>query len=181
MDSRYPHRSLIARGKGMSLALDWLRTRDGEDPMGHLDAVFRYAMARLGNREEAEDIAIEVVQALPNPCYRRDLRLYMVGMARRKVIDRLRRIRPVSEALETDASERFDGRSDDVTLIGQTLALLSADHREAITLKYVIGLSSAEIGKLLGRRSEAVDSLLQRARTAFSQEWTQLTSEEVKL
>ena len=51
----------------MSLALDWLRTRNGEDPMGYLDTVFRYAMARLNQREEAEDIAIEVVQAYKCP------------------------------------------------------------------------------------------------------------------
>ena len=165
----------------MSLALDWLRTRNGEDPMGYLDTVFRYAMARLNQREEAEDIAIEVVQALPNPCYRRDLRLYMVGMARRKIVDRLRRLRPVVVVREEDATVRFDTRSDDASLIAQAMSALSADHREAVALKYVVGLSSAEIAQVLGRRPEAVDSLLQRARAAFGQEWTRLTSEEVNL
>ena len=165
----------------MSLALDWLRTRDGEDPMGHLDTVFRYAMARLNQREEAEDVAIEVVQALPNPCYRRNLRLYMIGMARRKVADRLRRLRPEISVREQDTAVRFDGRSDDATLIAEAMAALSADHREVLALKYVAGLSSLEIGKVLGRKSEAIDSLLQRARAAFSQEWTRLTSEEVNL
>lgn len=163
----------------MSLALDWLRTRNGEDPMGYLDTVYRYAMARLNQREEAEDIAIEVVQALPNPCFRRDLRIYMIGMARRKVADRRRRTRPEVILREVDSTARFDDRSDDAALIGCALARLTPDHREAIALKYVVGMSSAEIGKLLGRRPEAVDSLLQRARAAFGEEWTQLTSEEV--
>lgn len=165
----------------MSLALDLLGTRTGGDPMVHLDAVFRYAMARLNRREEAEDIAIEVVQALPNPCFRRDLRLYMVGMARRKVADRLRRSRPESVVREEDSAARFDDRSDDAAMIVQTMTALSADQREAVALKYVVGLSSVEIGQVLGRRSEAVDSLLQRARAAFGQEWTRLTSEEVNL
>ena len=78
----------------MSLAIDWIFTRRGVDPMDFLDDVFRYSYARLGQREEAEDVAIEVVQALPNPCKRRDLRVYMLGMARRKIADRFRRARP---------------------------------------------------------------------------------------
>ena len=45
----------------MSLAINWLRTQKGEDPMVYLDDVYRYVAVRLGNREDAEDIAIEVV------------------------------------------------------------------------------------------------------------------------
>src|SRR5579872_6109523 len=150
MDSPRSIRSLLARGDGMSLALDWMRTRNGEDPMQHLDSVFRYAMARLNDREEAEDIAIEVVQALPNPCYRRDLRLYMVGMARRKVVDQFRRRRPEATVREGDSARRFDDKSDDGALIGVVMARLSPDHREALALKYVAGLTSKEIGQVLG-------------------------------
>ncbi|HLK17233.1 MAG TPA: sigma-70 family RNA polymerase sigma factor [Fimbriimonadaceae bacterium] len=163
----------------MSLALDWTRTRKGDDPMEHLDAVFRYAMARLHQREEAEDIAMEVVQALPNPCRRKELRLYMIGMARRKVADRLRRLQHGLPGIDHDASFRFDVRSDDAALVADAMQALSPDHREVLTLKYVVGLSSAEIGKVLARKPEAIDSLLQRARAAFGQAWTLLTSEEV--
>jgi len=79
----------------MSLAFEGLRLRNAEDPMVYLDDFFRYAMARLRIREDAEDVAIEVVQSLPNPCARRELRIYMLGMARRKVADRLRSRRPL--------------------------------------------------------------------------------------
>jgi RNA polymerase sigma-70 factor (ECF subfamily) len=163
----------------MSLAIDWLWTRSGEDPMIHLDGVFRYAMARIGQREEAEDIAIEVVQALPNPCFRRDLRAYMIGMARRKVADRLRRARPVAEAREADLAVRFDGQADESALVASAMAQLSADHREVLALKYVAGMTSAEIGRIVGKRAEAIDSMLQRAREAFSQAWQSLASDEV--
>ncbi|OJU61841.1 MAG: hypothetical protein BGO01_13070 [Armatimonadetes bacterium 55-13] len=147
--------------------------------MDFLDDVFRYSYARLGQREEAEDVAIEVVQALPNPCKRRDLRVYMLGMARRKIADRFRRARPTLEVREADATFRFDREIDEATVVAQTLNTLSADHREVLTLKYVIGLSSQEIGTLLGKRPDAIDSLLQRARDAFSHSWQGLTSDEV--
>ncbi|MBN9502357.1 hypothetical protein ABT09_02150 [bacterium SCN 57-13] len=163
----------------MSLAIDWIFTRRGVDPMDFLDDVFRYSYARLGQREEAEDVAIEVVQALPNPCKRRDLRVYMLGMARRKIADRFRRARPTLEVREADATFRFDREIDEATVVAQTLNTLSADHREVLTLKYVIGLSSQEIGTLLGKRPDAIDSLLQRARDAFSHSWQGLTSDEV--
>ena len=162
----------------MSLALDWLRTRKGEDPMVYHTEVFRYAMSRLRNREDAEDVAIEVIQALPNPCSRRDLKVYMLGMARRKVFTRLRRDRPPVEVRDTDSSTRFDDRSDETTMVATVLAELSEEHREALTLKYIAGLSSAEIGRVTGKRSDAVDSMLQRARDAFAQAWTRLTNDE---
>lgn len=161
----------------MNLALDWLLPKRGEDPMVFLDDVFRYAYARTRNREEAEDIAIEVVQALPNPCRKDNLRVYMLGMARRKIADHFRRQR-TNPIQESDATTRFDSRSDDVALVGDTLARLSDDHREVLTLKYVVGLSSQEIGELTGKNSTAIDSLLQRARGAFSEAWESITSDE---
>lgn len=157
----------------MSLALDWLRPTQAEDPMRYLDDVFRYSHARLGQREDAEDVAIEVVQALPNPCRRKDLRIYMIGMARRKVADRLRRSRP-AELVDRDAAVRSDAASDNATVVSAVLARLEDDQREGLVMKYVIGLSSEEIGTLTGRKASAVDSLLQRARDAFARQWTAL-------
>lgn len=68
---------------------------DTEDPLKYLDDVLRYAFARLGSREEAEDVAMEVFQAafrfrsqLPK---RKDPRLYLIGITRRKIADHLRR------------------------------------------------------------------------------------------
>lgn len=165
----------------MNLALDWIRPKRGEEPMAYLDDVFRYAFARTGNREEAEDIAIEVVQALPSPCRKENLRMYMLGMARRKIADYARRRRPQTDLRELDTTTRFDPASDDATLVGHTLGQLSDEHREVLTLKYIVGLSSREIGDLLGKNSPAIDSLLQRARDSFAGIWSQLTSEEAPI
>lgn len=165
----------------MSLAIDWLRSKQGEDPMRYLDEVFRYAAARLGRREDAEDIAIEVVQVLPNPCFKRDLKVYMLGMARRKCIDRMRKERPSAGLRECDTALRFDHASDDAALVESVLRMLSTDHREVLSLKYIAGLSSSEIGRITGKKPTAVDSMLQRARDAFAEHWTRISSDEVKL
>lgn len=149
--------------------------------MDYLDDVFRYASARLGQREEAEDVAIEVVQALPNPCLKDDLRIYMLGMARRKVADRLRKRRPTQPLLESDVSYGFAEASDSAATVAKALAQLSEEHREVLVLKYINGLSSREIGHLSNRGEDAVNSQLQRARDAFSQQWNVLTTDEVKL
>ena len=164
----------------MSLAIDWLGTRKGEDPMVYLDDLYRYVAVRLGSREDAEDIAIEVVQALPNPCRKANLRVYMLGMARRKVVDRLRRKRPSVALYDADVTVRFDRDADEAALVNGVMKTLSDDHREVLSLKYYAGLSSAEIGAMLSKKPEAVDSMLQRARSAFEQSWRQVTGDEVK-
>lgn len=163
----------------MSLAIDWLWLNRAENPMDYLNDVYRYVMARLGHREDAEDIAIEVVQSLPNPCRRRDLRLYMLGIARRKIADRYRKLKPTEEIRETDLEGRFDHQADEAAFVASVMINLTMEHREALVLKYVVGLSSAEIGKVMARKPEAVDSLLQRAREAFGRHWEELSSEEV--
>lgn len=66
-------------------------------------------------------------------------------------------------------------------MVEKVLSLLGDDQREALTLKYIVGLTSEEVGRALGRNPSAIDSLLQRARAAFAKEWNALSSEEVKL
>lgn len=159
----------------------WPWTRAGEDPATYLNDVYRYARARLGSREDAEDVACEVVQSLPTPCVRKDLRLYMLGMARRKVADRLRRRMPTVTLLESDLAPSHGEDVLQTAAIDGVLAVLPDDQRDALILKYVVGFSSRELGSLLGRSPEAIDSLLQRGRAAFAQEWNAHSSDEEKL
>ena len=58
---------------------------------------------------------------------------------------------------------------------------LQPDHREALTLKYINGLSSAEIGRVMGKNPACHRQLAAaRARSGFGEAWLQLTSDEVK-
>jgi RNA polymerase sigma factor (sigma-70 family) len=62
--------------------------------------------------------------------------------------------------------------------VQRVLDTVSESHRECLILKYVAGLTSAEIGELMELNSEAVDSLLQRARKAFATEWEVMHGED---
>lgn len=161
------------------MAVSWPWSIKGTDPVEYLDDVYRYSRARLGSREDAEDIAMEVVQSLPASCKRRDLRIYMIGIARRKIADRLRRIRRTVEISENGKGTRFDHLSDEAMQVEQVLALLTEDQREALTLKYVVGMSTEEVAVALAKSQAAVDSLLQRGRASFAREWDALLCEQV--
>jgi RNA polymerase sigma-70 factor (ECF subfamily) len=103
----------------------------------------------------------------------------MIGVARRKIADHLRRKRPPAEPTLAEGSYVFAASSDEKAVVDAVLASLQEDHREVLILKYFVGLSSEEIGSLLDRRASAIDSLLQRARAAFGEEWGRATDEEV--
>jgi RNA polymerase sigma-70 factor (ECF subfamily) len=149
------------------------------DPDPYLDDVLRYAFFRLGSQEDAEDVAAQVrhdaMREAKKLAEAEDPRLYMVGMARRKVADVLRRRRrsPRTRSL-SDSAFALPGANDDLEAIHRrasvaaVLRRLPDDQREALALKYLVGLSAAEIATLTDRTPAAVNSLLQRAREAFA-------------
>lgn len=137
----------------------------------YLDDVFRYVSAFVRPPAEAEDVTMEVFYAaftsLGKLRRKDDPRLWLLGIARRKVADSLRkRYRRHEEQLAAStASENPD--IDGVVVLAQVLDQLPKDQSEALVLKYVTGLSIDEIGVALGRSTAAANSLLQRARGAF--------------
>lgn len=161
--------------------MNWPWKGSGDDPGKYLDDVYRYARARRFSREDAEDIAMEVVQSFQARGQRRDLRAYMIGICRRKIADRLRSARETVTLVDTDTLHRFDDAANEAALVEQVLSQLTDEQREVLTLRFVIGLNSRETGIALDRSSKAVDSLVQRGRAAFVREWNALSSEEVTL
>ena len=144
------------------------------DPMLFLNDVFRYALAKTASKEDAEDIAIEIAQQAPKTLKADELKPYMIGMARRKIANHFRHasreLEPPSEPDELPVDEMLD--------VQRALDAIADNHRECLILKYVTGLSSAEIGVQLNLSSEAVDSLLQRARKAFATEWENMHGDD---
>lgn len=179
------------------------------DPMSHadwataavlheryLEAVFRYVLRRVPSVPEAEDITAEVFAAaaasLPRfhgRCHRLSGRkadapyLWLLGIARRKIADSLRRRAARREVLHSEMAG--DGPESDplwetlVAVEGPEAALvraearqvvrdlvagLSPDQREALMLQYMEQLSVAEIAAVMGRSVGSVTSLLKRAR-----------------
>lgn len=143
------------------------------DPQAHLDDVVRYAFFRLGSREDAEDVAAQVLHEASRAGRADDPRLYMIGIARRKVADALRKRRrsrsldepgfvPPSVDGDMEAAQRR-------LMVADVMRTLDDDQREVLALKYLVGLSAKEIAGLMDRTPAAVNSLLQRAREAFAQ------------
>lgn len=153
------------------------KSRSLADPMQFVDDVYRYTLACTGNKEDAEDIAIEVAQQAPATLTGSELKPYMIGMAKRKIANYFRDPhRRVEIGISPNTLVGIDADS----MIDVQLALdtISDSHRECLILKYVSGLTSDEIGKLMNLSGSAIDSLLQRARKAFASQWESMHGDE---
>jgi RNA polymerase sigma-70 factor (ECF subfamily) len=156
----------------------------------YLRAVFTYVCGRVPDRSEAEDITAEVFAAAlaALPRFRGDSGHYawLLGIARRKIVDAMRRRRGRRELLDTELTEAERERlglllaTDAGELpeaavrhaearreMRKLLAGLPEAQREALLLQVVHDLSIREIAQVLGRSEAAANSLLQRARAAI--------------
>lgn len=143
----------------------------------YLDDVWRYVSAHFVQKEEAEDVTMEVfASAFGNlRALRRAAspKLWLLGIARRKVADSLRRRYRRNETALPDSLAGSDSSGTlEREALRQALAGLPEDQAEALRLKYVAGLTSEEAGQVMGRSAEAVNSLLQRGRDALRGRWT---------
>lgn len=148
------------------------------------DSIVRYCAVRAGSIGVAEDIAaatfVDAARSVANPHGPEvDIHwLYMV--ARRRLVDhwrsaerhrkRLRRIiewraAPVGVALDADEAPH---------LVHQALASLPDRQRALLTLRYLDGLSVAEIADELGLTYRAAESALARARKSFQVAWKEV-------
>ena len=160
----------------------------------YLDDVYRYVARRVTQREEAEDITAETFaaafEALPKFRGQCEPRLWLLGIARRKIADAFRRRKRRPETLVSEMDEhasaagvlpveRAGARDEPAAVFHQSeanrkiralMAALKEEQREVLLLKYVEGLSINEIAVVMGRSSAAINSLLQRARAAIFQQ-----------
>ena len=154
-----------------------LTLKSREDPLAHLDDVVRYAYARLGSREEAEDVAMEVFQAAFR--FRSELTtktnpsLYLIGITRRKIADHLRNRRKQRGANtislnDPSLSDIHSPPSESLTELMQALETLPELQRDVLVLKYLVGLSINEVAQVIRKSPQAANSLLQRARESLS-------------
>lgn len=144
----------------------------------HLNLVFAYAQRRLPTRDDAEDATAETFAAAFQAIRRCPVdpsaqRPWLLGIARRKVADLLRkRYRQRETVFLADLPDRAPSpesralRQEDANTLRRAVLSLTPDQREALLLKYTDGLSLAEVGAVLGKSEAAVSSLLQRARAA---------------
>lgn len=146
------------------------------------DELFRHASMRLKDRDRALELTQECFLKVWEYAQKgeqiRDLRPFLYRTLRHLIIDEYRRKKAVSlEAMTADsedpsieallppdetntleaAVERFDGKR-----ALEALQELSDPYREAISLRYVQGLSPKEIGEIVGESENAVSVRIHR-------------------
>ena len=132
--------------------------------------VFGYVSRRIRPREEAEDIAAQVfVDAYVQWRRLRGAPKYwLLGIARRKVCDALRKQRRLWSLQEGDAQACALGGYMAATEVRQAVAIvmqLPDDQRDAFLLQVLEDMPIDEIAQVMARTHASVNSLLQRART----------------
>lgn len=141
-----------------------------------LPEVFGYLKPRCGDAAVAEDLAAETFLAACDAIERAQVTEvtvgWLIGIARHKLVDHWRRmarherhLRAVADVSEAD-DDPWDAHVDAAT-IERTLSALSSVNRSALTLRYLDGLSVAEVAAFLGRTVAATDQVLARARRSF--------------
>lgn len=134
----------------------------------HYERVARYIFVRLGDRQEAEDLASETfVRALGSLDRFEErglpLEAWVFRIAHNLVVDQVRRRNRAERVpldgipIRSDADPEEDAEmSDQIERLRRAMAQLSPAQREVIGLRFFSGLSSEECAKVLGKKPGAV-------------------------
>ncbi len=158
----------------------------------HINQVYRYALARLGNVHDAEDVAEEIflkmLAGLPAYQWRKvPFAAWLMRIARNEVVSFARRNGKRSQDGELP-EELMDKRTADPaetterTLaledLREAVALLPEAQREVIILRFASGLSVADTAKALAKNENNVKVLqhkgMQRLQVLMSPKYPEL-------
>ncbi len=139
----------------------------------HQQMVYAVALSHCKDRTAAEDVAQEAflkayrsMDGLRNPP---QLKTWLYSIARFTAIDWLRRrkreeVRPLPEDRPAPEEGGGEGTEDRAMRVMQAIQGLRDDYREIMLLRYVRGLSYAEIARQVGGTPSAVGEKLHRVR-----------------
>lgn len=147
----------------------------------HLDAVHRYLAHLTGDRHLADDLASETFERALRAWGRYDPRrgpalVWLLRIARNAALDHLRGEgrRRERESRYAAAGERSapppEGPGGLSPAMRAALAGLTAEEREVVALRVVLGLDAAEAATLTGSTASAVGTRLHRALTKLRRE-----------
>jgi RNA polymerase sigma-70 factor (ECF subfamily) len=157
----------------------------------HLRDVYSFLYYRLGNHHDAEDVSEQVfLQAyrhLPKALAEsqgRSLRPWLIRIAQNLAINQYRdRSRKPQSPLEAagefatnhDTEQLVESR-EELERVFEKVAELSDDRREALIMRFALGMDNGEIARALGKTEGATKVLLHRA---IKQLEEQLAADEV--
>lgn len=140
----------------------------------YADAIYRFVLMKVSDREKAEDITQDVFmrfwQALKEGTVLRNDRALLYAIARNLVIDWYRKKKETSLDALTEEGIEIEG-SNEVPILENAMNqevlrvvyTLDEPSREAILLRFVEGFSPAEIAALNGESPNAVSVRINRA------------------
>ncbi|HZB97154.1 MAG TPA: sigma-70 family RNA polymerase sigma factor [Candidatus Sulfotelmatobacter sp.] len=142
----------------------------------YVDRIFAYVYTLTRNRELAEDVTAatfaRAIEELPRFEWRGvpySAWLYRVAsnlVARERRRPRWAELEPDAVIDAIDPAEEVERKSRDQE-IREQVALLPADQRQAVMLRFGGGLSNREIGEIMGRSEGAIKLLTFRALTSL--------------
>lgn len=148
----------------------------------HVDAVYRYCFYRVRDAAEAEDVTSDVfmraLQAMPRYESRQPFLAWLYRIARNALIDRSRRSRTqvtfedalahphADQVVEPDATLFHDA---DSATLRRAIQQLTPLQQEVIVLRYVEGLDTRAIGRIMGKREGTIRGIEFRALGALRQ------------
>jgi RNA polymerase sigma-70 factor, ECF subfamily len=142
-----------------------------------LPEVYGYLIARCTDRALAQDLTAETfLAAVAAPPDAPRTVGWLIGIARHKLADHWRWQARQQRLLESVAGaaapdeDRWDAALD-VLRAHEVLNGLAPQHRAALTLRYLDGLSVPETAAVLERTVHATETLLVRARRAFRHDY----------
>lgn len=141
----------------------------------HLEPVYRYLRARGASEDDAAELAgVTFERALRNiDRYRpggSGFRAWVLRIARNALIDAQRRLRPIVSLDHGAGLMSADNTPEEALLLAEErrsvlrlVARLSPVQRDALALRFGGGLSSREIGTVIGKSEDATKKLLTRS------------------
>ena len=147
----------------------------------YVDEVYRFVLHRVGNKQTAEDLTSQVFLKAWDNLGRYTMRglpfgAWLFRIARNTVIDHYRTNKDVLP-LEAEAMTKPDPKANVAKEVERRLERewlqtvlqhLTEDQREVLTLKFINGLKTGEVAKIMGKRQGAIRALQMRALQALA-------------
>jgi RNA polymerase sigma-70 factor (ECF subfamily) len=148
----------------------------------YVEQIYRFILFRVGNEQTAEDLTSQVflkawdnlgsyqIRGLP-------FKAWLFRIARNSVIDYYRTykettpLEPSALTMPDPAAEVSDQVEQQLQAEELRLALqqLTEDQRQVLTLRFIEGLSTAEVANVMGKRQGAIRALQMRGLQALAE------------